>query len=406
VLGSVIAASAHLESIMTREESIPAEESNAATGGKATVDNGPTASVDAAGGDAPEHLKTNSDQVEEYRPGRGATERAERKLGQSEQWQTSPYAFAERGAVTHSVADFLKRVNDVKEQDVLPDVIGAGVTVVAGPPGVRKGPFVRDLAMAIATDQTFLGVVPRPETRVLYFSARLTAVGLAKHLSVFSENQLVESAERLKIYGRYIRQMFVHQTFLEIAGESKESRKFDVVILDDYQHLGSSTQSRWQFITNLRDWALKTGVRVVVVHQVSASKAANPSSLLLSDELVAAADNVVVLTEVGDNVRVRTFFGGNELRDDLVDDQWAIVGPTIMQKVTGDKAAVEKVLLEATDLLSRTDIKIATGLEQNNVDVALNRLTTVDGKVVRAARGLYRHSTRHDLAGEEGRTAA
>jgi hypothetical protein len=163
----------------------------------------------------------------------------------------------------------------------------------------------------------------------------------------------------------------------------------------------NSYENDYAILADLQQWAMESGVSVLLLHHTRKSGADDPLEALSgSNGLSACADSTLVLdrTSAGITLYVR----GRDVDEKETalrfdNGRWTILGEAGEIRRSDERTRVLNLLRDAAEPMAPADIAAAIGAPRNNVRQLIFKMVK-DGEVLKlAGRSRYIHSSRHEL---------
>jgi hypothetical protein len=292
---------------------------------------------------------------------------------------------------------------------VVPALIAAGVTLLAGKPKLGKSWFALDLALAVASGGEALGSIPVEEGDVLYLALE------------DNDRRLQARLKKLCPTSRVPDRLFIDTECppLDKGGIEairdwvETATKAKLVIIDVLGRVkpeGSSSstlyENDYRALLELKDIADEKDLAIVVVHHTRKMGADDPFDTVSgSTGLTGAADAVLVLARTGQSTTL--YSRGRDIAEvepvlafDKETGRWSILGDASEVHRSPERSAILDVLLDANKLLSPLEIAKLANHDYDSVRQLLQKMAKED-QIKKASRGLYRHPDRSDLDSQD-----
>jgi hypothetical protein len=289
-----------------------------------------------------------------------------------------------------------------------------GCTILAGRPKLGKSWLMLDIGLTVARGGCCLGDIQCELGDVLYLALE------------DNERRLQDRITRLIGYGREWPDHFHYATewprsadggLEEITNWISSVSHPRLIIVDVPARFRSPRRNDQQpyeadyaAIQGLQAIASKTGVAIVIVHHLRKGIFEGDPFERVSGTLglSGAADSVLILDR---DAQGTTLYGrGRDLEEIETALQfsketckWKTLGAAAEVRVSDERSVILETLRQSKDPLSPRDVADLTGKSNDAIRQMLIRMAT-NGEVVRAGRGLYRHSDSRDSPPSDGVT--
>jgi hypothetical protein len=282
---------------------------------------------------------------------------------------------------------------------VVPGIIPEGLTILAGRPKIGKSWMALDLAIGIAAGTPVMGNVRVDAGDVLYCALednpRRLRRRITKLLSPFGN----EWPERLTMATQWKR--LDKGGVEDLNGWCDTVKSPRLVLLDTLAGIrpnragnDSLYEGDYKALADIHRLANDRGFGIVALHHTRKMDADDPVDTISGSlGLAGAADTCLILarTNKGTTLYVRgrdieegeraMMFGAENCR-------WSILGDAAEIQRSESRKSVLKVLNEASDPMSPSEVSAVSGLENNHVRVLLPRMVA-NGEIVQISRGRY-----------------
>jgi nucleotide-binding universal stress UspA family protein len=295
---------------------------------------------------------------------------------------------------------------------IVPGYIAEGCTLLAGRPKSCKSWLVLEIGLAVASGSTCLGGIACQKGDVLYLALEDNERRLQRRI-----DKLIGAISDWPARFHYATEWpRANQGGLEkiehwILNEATEPRLIIVDVLAMFRPTGggrdNSYEADYQAIKGLQELASRHGVAVVVVHHTRKGTSEIDPIEKVSGTLglSGAADTIMVLDRDSNGA---TLYGrGRDIEEiesavefDKETCRWVVLGEPTEVRRTDERTALLQLLDEADEPMRPNEIATAIGVNRNNVDQLLYKMTK-EGEVRKQGRGRYIHPDRLDLIGSE-----
>lgn len=292
----------------------------------------------------------------------------------------------------------------------VPDLVPAGLTILAGKPKLGKSWFSLDLAVACAQGTVTLGDRICPAGDVLYAALedgdrrlkdRLSKVVRVRtwpaRLTFWTEMNRLEDGglQQLDQWLDEAHQprLVVVDTFAKARSpKGRDENAYDA----DYRQAGA-----------LKQLADHHRVAIIVVHHVRKMEADDPLDAVSGTTgLTGAPDTILVLKRESSGV---TLYGRGrdieeiELAVEFERDvcRWRVLGDAGEVRTTEERKAVLDALLDAGEPMTPLQIAAVTGCSRGNIRRLVTKMATA-GEVTKLKKGLYAHPTQTSVTSVTG----
>ena len=292
---------------------------------------------------------------------------------------------------------------------VVPGLIPAGLTILAGKPKFGKSYAVLDIAVAVATGSRALGAIECEPGDVLYAALEDGERRLQGRL-----HQLLPLAAELGVN--------LDRICFETTAQRLDDGLIDklndwvalrpdarLIVLDTWVHVkptaagrGSAYDEDANGLRPLHQFAKRNpGLGVVLIHHTRKMEAEDVFDTISGTHgLTGIADTLMVLARDGEVVKLsgqgRDIEGFEKaLQRDELTGGWRIIGDASERAKTGERQAILDELREAEGkALSPAQLAAATGKERTNIQHLLKRLVS-EGLVQKSGYGKWTISDTH-----------
>jgi hypothetical protein len=289
---------------------------------------------------------------------------------------------------------------------VVPGYIAEGLTVLAGRPKLGKSWLALDLAIAVATGGSVLGLPRIEQGDVLYLALEDNERRLQKRL--FQLLPPSEMPERLAVETECPR---LDQGGIEAIREWTESVSSPrLIVVDVFNKVRPETkrgenpyEADYRALAPLKALADEKSLAVLIVHHTRKMEADDPFDTVSGTTgFTGAADTVLVLarTSQGSTLYAR----GRDIEEietavqfDKLTGRWSVLGAASEVRRSDERSLILDVLKEAEEAMSPSDLAAATGAKANNVKQLLFKMAKAGEVTKLKGRGQYLHPSRRDL---------
>jgi AAA domain len=288
----------------------------------------------------------------------------------------------------------------------VPDLIPEGLTIIAGKPKIGKSWLALDICIAIAANRFCLGERKPLPGGVLYAAMEDNPRRLQRRidrlLSTFNDQwpeglTLTNSWRRLDKGGVDDVRQWIETTanprlvILDTLAGVKPIRTREGYI-EDYESLVA-----------LHRLASETGVSIIVLHHTRKMEAEDPVDTVSGTlGLAGCADSVLILARSSQGTTL--YVRGRDIEEnehavsfDKINCRWTILGSAADVHRSNERGKILDVLIRAAELLGPQQIADRARMKSDNVRYLLGQMVE-SGEAIKAARGLYHHPDRSELA--------
>jgi len=280
---------------------------------------------------------------------------------------------------------------------IVPGLIPAGLSLLAGKPKIGKSWFVLGISLAVAYGGRALGTIPVQGGKVLYLALEDSARRLQSRLQMLIDGSPPESLMLAMQWPRLAEgglerinefvadhpetRLLVVDTLAKVRNrEGKSSRLYD----EDYAS-----------IEGLQILAHEREIGIIVVHHLRKSESDDPLDLVSGTTgLTAAADTVLILRRPRGRADAELFLTGRDLEEREFALQfdtrigWRLLGDAREWRLTKERHQIVETIRYLGGEASPKEIAEALGAPPGNVRQLLRKLHR-DGFLRRTDRGRY-----------------
>ncbi len=287
---------------------------------------------------------------------------------------------------------------------VVPSVLPEGVTLLAGKPKLGKSWLALGLCVAVAAGGVALGTRQVEQGDVLYLALEDNRRRLQKRLGKMLRGPAPEGLEMATAWPKL--DEGVVEALGAWLGEHPEAR---LVAVDTLAKIRPRTrgqnvyQEDYASLEELLPLAAEHEVAIVVVHHTRKMAAADPlDEKSGSTGLTGGVDGVLVLKRDRGKADAVLHVDGRDIEEsaeyalmwDAETAGWTIVGDADEYRISEERKAIIRVLVEAGEFLSPGEVADALGKSRNTIKQRLWRMAQ-DGQVENR-NGRYGITHNHD----------
>jgi hypothetical protein len=289
----------------------------------------------------------------------------------------------------------------------VPGYVPEGLSILAGRQKLGKTWLAIDFSVAVALGGSAMGGIPCTQGDVLYIDLENGERRIKRRLeTLFQDERNRPDLSRLQWSTA---SPDLGSDFVEACELWRQSVPTPtLIVVDVLQRIKpagnvarNSYENDYSILADLQQWAMESGVSVLVLHHTRKGGADDPLEALSgSNGLSACADSTLVLdrTSAGITLYVRGRDVDEKetaLRFDI--GRWAILGEAGEIRRSDERTRVLNLLRDAPEPMAPADIADAVGAPKNNVRQLIFKMVK-DGEVLKlSGRSRYIHSSRRDL---------
>ncbi len=316
-----------------------------------------------------------------------------RRLVTPDAWRP-PAAVA--GTATFTAADLMAKVFPDPRWAV-DGVIPEGATLLVGAPKKGKSWLVLAMGAAIAVGGVALGKIPVAGGDVLYLALEDTERRLQERLRILLDGE--PAPERLHLAIRWPSLDDGAALHLDLwLGRHPDAR---LVVIDTLARLrsdkptnGSLYQADYATMVAFKTVADAHGVALVVVHHTRKADAEDPLDMVSGTTGIAgAADTILVLRRETSRADATLYVRGRDVPEadhalafDAVTCRWNLLGDAAEYRLSEERVAVLRVLVDAGESLTPKQVAEALGKKEGSVRLMLRRMDQAGEVVGRSGR--------------------
>jgi predicted transcriptional regulator len=281
---------------------------------------------------------------------------------------------------------------------VIPEIIPAGLTLLAGKPKMGKSWLSLNFAHSVATGGKVLGHIAVEPQDVLYIALEDTDRRINLRLGKVLQGNPPPAGLHLAFEWKRMDMAGLTElrNWLKVNPETRLVIVDTLVRIRASKKKGSSYGSDYQEIAELKAIADEHKIAVVVVHHLRKAKADDVFDLVSgSTGITAAADNVILLTRERFQKYAGLSISGRDQEDqefalefDSESGSWTLVGETAGVVLSPERQEIVDLLMKAEGPMQLKDIAESLGKEKTNIYNLLKGLEK-QGIVEKPSTGKY-----------------
>jgi len=292
----------------------------------------------------------------------------------------------------------------------VPEMIGEGLTILAGGTKAGKSYLALSAAVAVAAGGRLFGKITTQKGSVLYLALEDSERRLKDRMQDVLQGEKAPPGLDLAIEWPMLGDGFEESVaeWLEVHADAR------LIILDVLQKVrpprarnSEPYDDDYRVTAMLQRLALPRRVALLALHHTRKMAADDPFDLISgSAGMTAAADGLMVLMRQRDQPEATLHFIGRDvsaqawsLRWDSDLRSWAMLGDAALHQVSQQRAAIMKLMRDMNEDLGPKEIAEVLGASYGAIRRLVVKMVE-DGELVRTTRGKYRLP--YPLQGERG----
>lgn len=291
---------------------------------------------------------------------------------------------------------------------IVPGYLPEGATILAGRPKLGKSWLALDLALAVATGSSCLGVECE-QGDVLYLALEDNKRRIQSRLGKLApDRQIAPWPLSLGLVHEWRRHDAGGIDDIRNWAKSRPNPRLVIVdVLAQFRGGRGNTQTQYEAdydaVKSLQQLAGELQIAILIIHHVRKGIGEVDPFEKVSGTmgLTGAADTTMVLDR--DQSGCTLYCRGRDIEEyeravvfDKHDCRWAVQGEASEVRRTDERSTILDALLEAAEDMTLSDISAATGMPHNNVKQLLFKMAKA-GEVKKVGHGKYIHPDTDNL---------